>query len=58
VQITEDFLLSEISDLEREMEKAQTFTARAQATVTAYKMLIQRLNTPEEAKELVDGNAI
>ena len=40
------------------MEKAQTFVIKAQATVTAYKMLVQRLNTPEEAKEPVDGNAI
>ena len=58
MQITENYLVSEIGDLEREVEKAQVFIIKAQATVTAYKMLVQRLNTPEEAKEPVDGNAI
>ena len=55
MQITKEFLLSEIGDLEQELAKAQTFIAQAQATITAYQMLIRRLDTPEESQ---DVNAI
>jgi hypothetical protein len=58
MQITENYLVSEIGDLEREVEKAQVFIIKAQATASAYKMLIQRLKTPEEAEESVDDHAI
>ena len=58
MQITKEFLLSEIGDLEQELAKAQTFIAQAQATITAYQMLIRRLDAPEEAEEQVNDNAI
>jgi hypothetical protein len=57
MQITREFLEAEIRDLEQEAEKAQTFLIQAQATITAYKMLINRLDAPEET-ENVNGNAI
>jgi len=57
MQITKEFLEVEIRDLEQEAEKAQTFLIQAQATITAYKMLINRLDAPEET-ENVNGNAI
>jgi hypothetical protein len=47
MQITKEFLESEIRDLEQEANKAQTFLIQAQATITAYKMLINRLEAPE-----------
>jgi hypothetical protein len=47
MEITKDFLLSEISDLEQESQKANTFLIQAQATISAYRMLINRL----EAKD-------
>jgi hypothetical protein len=57
MQITEEFLLSEIGDLEAEVEKAHTFITKAQATVSAYNILLQRLRTPEEVEENANGNA-
>ncbi len=51
MQISKEFLLSEISDLESESKKAQTFLIQAQATISAYKMLIDKLEEPEETKE-------
>jgi hypothetical protein len=57
MQITEEFLLSEIGDLETEIEKANTFIIKAQATVAAYNILLQRLRTPEEVEENADGDA-
>ena len=48
MEITKDFLLSEISDLEQESQKANTFLIQAQATITAYKMLINRLEAEDD----------
>ena len=47
MQITKDFLEAEIRELEAEAQKAQIFLAQAQATITAYRMLINRLEAPE-----------
>ena len=56
MQITKDFLEAEIRELEAEAQKAQTFLAQAQATITAYRMLINRLEAPEPEPQ--DGDAI
>jgi hypothetical protein len=48
MQITKEFLESEIRDLETEAQKANTFAIQAQATIQAYKMLINRLDVPEQ----------
>jgi hypothetical protein len=47
MQITKEFLESEIRDLESEAQKAQTFVIQAQATISAYRMLVSRLDAPE-----------
>jgi hypothetical protein len=47
MQITKEFLEVEISDLEQEAHKAQTFLIQVQATITAYKMLINRLDASD-----------
>jgi hypothetical protein len=51
MQITKEFLVAEIESLEFEANKAQTFLIQAQATITAYKMLINKLNEPEFKEE-------
>lgn len=47
MQITKEFLVAEIESLEFEANKAQTFLIQAQATITAYKMLVNKLDQPE-----------
>jgi hypothetical protein len=47
MQINKEFLQLEISALENESQKANTFLIQAQATISAYKMLIDRLDQPE-----------
>lgn len=47
MQITKEFLESEISDLEQEISKANAFVLKAQGTIEAYKMLINRIDAPE-----------
>lgn len=47
MQITKEFLEAEIRDLEAEIQKAHAFIIKAQGTIEAYKMLINRLEAPE-----------
>lgn len=47
MQITKEFLESEVRDLELEVQKANAFMLKAQGTIEAYKMLINRLDAPE-----------
>ena len=54
MEITKEFLLSEISDLEQESQKANTFLIQAQATISAYKMLINRLDVQDGESERTD----
>ena len=56
MQITKEFLEAEIAELEKELQKANTFVIQAQATITAYKMLLNRLEAPEQETE--NPNAI
>jgi hypothetical protein len=49
MQITKEFLVAEIESLEFEANKAQTFLIQAQATITAYKMLINKIDEPESS---------
>ena len=51
MQIPKEFLETEIRDLETEAQKAQTFLIQSQATIQAYKMLINRLDAPEPETE-------
>jgi hypothetical protein len=55
MQITKEFLETEIHDLETEAHKAQTFVIQAQATIQAYKMLINRLDAPEPEQQHDDA---
>ncbi len=56
MQITKEFLEAEVAELEREMQKAVTFQIQAQATIQAYRMLLDRLDAPEPEQD--DDNAI
>ena len=56
MRITKEFLESEIRDLENEAQKANTFLIQAQATIQAYKMLINRLDAPELELQNDDAN--
>ena len=49
MQITKEFLVREIEELENESQKAQTFLIQAQATISAYKMLINKIDEPESS---------
>lgn len=56
MQITKEFLVAEIADLQNEMGKAQAFLLKAQGTIEAYQMLINRLDAPEPEQKNGDAN--
>lgn len=56
MQITKEFLESEIGDLEQEIQKANAFILKAQGTIEAYKMLINRIEAPEPEQQNGDAN--
>ena len=58
MEITKDFLLSEISDLEQELQKANTFVIQAQATISAYRMLINRLESQDATQEIDQTSSV
>ena len=51
MQVTKEFLVAEIKDLGLEIQKAQAFMLKAQGTIEAYQMLINRLDQPEPEQE-------
>jgi len=51
MQITKEFLVAEIADLQREAGKAEAFLLKAQGTIEAYQMLINRLDAPEPEQD-------
>lgn len=53
MQITKEFLEAEIADLQKEVGKAETFLLQAKTTISAYQMLLNRLDAPEP--EQTDG---
>jgi hypothetical protein len=55
MQITKEFLEAEIVDLQTEIRKAEIFLTQAQATVSAYQMLIRRLDSPEVVETTETG---
>lgn len=55
MQITKEFLESEVKELEQELVKANTFMIQAQATMVAYQMLLRRLEAPELAQPTESG---
>lgn len=56
MEVTKEFLTAEIADLQAEMGKAQAFLLKAQGTIEAYQMLINRLATPEPEQTNDDAN--
>lgn len=48
MQITQEFLQEEIRSLELEIEKASAFILKAQGALDAYKLLINRIQAPNQ----------
>ena len=51
MEISREFILAEMDEVQRELQKAQTFIVQAETSLSIYKMLLARL----DKQELDDG---
>jgi hypothetical protein len=51
MELTKEFLLTEIGSLDSELQKAQAFILKAQGAIEVYKVLIRRLDEPNTGDE-------
>lgn len=57
MEITKEYLLSEIASLESELRNAQTFAIQAQAAIDTHRTVLARLEQPEnKSNGESDGN--
>lgn len=56
MEITRDFLLSEIKRLEGERNQASSFITAAQGAIDAYTALVERLDTNPDQQGENDGS--
>lgn len=45
MEVTKDFILSEIADLESELQRAKTFVIQAQAAIDTHRTILNRLES-------------
>ena len=55
MEISREFIEAEISEVQRELQKAKTFVIQAETSLAIYAMLLARLNGPDEAIENPGG---
>lgn len=53
MQISKEFILAEMDEVQRELQKAQVFVIQAETSLSIYKMLLAKLDTlePEQAEQ-------
>jgi hypothetical protein len=47
MEISREFILAEIDEVQRELQKAQVFIVQAETSLSIYKMLLARLDKTE-----------
>jgi len=55
MEISREFIEAEISEVQRELQKAQTFVIQAETSLAIYQMLLGKLHTPDDAIENPGG---
>jgi hypothetical protein len=57
MQITKEFLLTEIQKMEQQRDHAHDVAVASQASIDTMKALLARLDLPEQETESQNGNA-
>lgn len=55
MEISREFIEAEISEVQRELQKAKTFVIQAETSLAIYAMLLARLDGPDEVIENPGG---
>jgi len=58
MQITKDYLLTEIQNMEKQRDHAHDVAVASQAAIDTLRAMLSRLDLPEPETEIQDGNAI
>jgi hypothetical protein len=58
MQITKEFLLTEIQKMEQQRDHAHDVAVASQASIDTMKALLARLDLPEQETESQNGNAV
>jgi hypothetical protein len=48
MEISREFIQAEMDEIQRELLKAQTFVVQAETSLAIYRMLLARLDQPDE----------
>ena len=51
MEISREFIEAEISEVQRELQKAKTFVIQAETSLAIYAMLLAKLDGPDEVIE-------
>ena len=51
MQISKEFILAEMEQVQRELQKAQVFVIQAETSLSIYQMLLAKLDEPEKTEE-------
>jgi len=55
MEISREFIEAEISEVQSELQKAQTFVIQAETSLAIYRMLLAKLDTPDDVVENPGG---
>ena len=50
MEISREYIQAEIDEVQRELAKAKTFVIQAETSLTIYRMLLAKLDTPDDVK--------
>ena len=57
MQITKDYLLTEIQNMEKQRDHAHDVAVASQAAIDTLRAVLSRLESPEPEPEIQNGNA-
>jgi hypothetical protein len=55
MEISREFIEAEISEVQSELQKAKTFVIQAETSLAIYRMLLAKLDTPDDVIENPGG---
>ena len=55
MEISREFILAEIEQVQSELQKARVFVIQAETSLAIYNMLLARLDQPAQAQGKVEG---
>lgn len=58
MQITREFLVSEVARLEADREQAKSFVTAVQGAIDGYKALVERLDAPKAPEPTGEEHAV